>query len=113
MLVGRGVIEGTRVMEAETVRIATGNLFPDTLVSGGEFTTEGNRYGFGAGGLVGTGESAGLFGWAGAAGTVGMVHTGLELRMTLMTQYMPAESLQVQAQFPRIVLQDWMAMAAS
>ncbi|APE28247.1 serine hydrolase domain-containing protein [Aurantiacibacter gangjinensis] len=113
MLAGHGLIEGTRVMEEATVRTATSNLFPDTLVSGGGFRTGTEEYGFGAAGMVGSGPIEGVFGWAGAAGTVGLVQMNLGLRMNLMTQYMPAESMPVQTDFPRIVLRDAMAAATT
>ena len=41
-----------------------------------------------------------------AAGTVGMVHMGLGLRLGLMAQYMPLEQYNVHLNFPRIVLDD-------
>ncbi|MFB0610928.1 serine hydrolase domain-containing protein [Aurantiacibacter poecillastricola] len=106
MLAGRGEIEGTRVASEAAVRLATSNLFPETLASDGAFTSNGRTFGFGAGGLVGQGETEGLFGWFGAAGTVGLVNLEWGLRHNLMTQYMPAEAYGVQADFPQVVAQD-------
>ncbi|MWV28491.1 serine hydrolase domain-containing protein [Aurantiacibacter rhizosphaerae] len=106
MLAGYGEIEGKRVASETAVRLATSNLFPETLASNGGFETGGRSFGFGAGGLVGTGDTEGLFGWFGAAGTVGLVNMKWGLRHNLMTQYMPAETYQVQQQFPLMVAQD-------
>ena len=110
MVANLGEIDGTRVISEENVRLGTSDLFPDTLVEGGGFTGSGQEYGFGAGGLVGRGEMAGLFGWFGAAGTAGLAYMPLRLRMTMMTQYMPQDALPMQAEFPRTVLQDVAAM---
>ena len=106
MLVGRGVIEGTQVASEAAVALATSDLFPETLAANGGFERNGRRFGFGAGGLVGTGDAAGLFGWFGAAGTVGLVNTNWGLRHTLMTQYMPADAYDVQGDFPLAVARD-------
>lgn len=110
MLAGRGEIEGTRVASEAAVQMATSNLFPDTLVQGGGFSTNGRQFGFGAGGLVGTGDAEGLFGWFGAAGTAGLVNMKYGLRHNLMTQYMPAEAYDVQSDFPEVVARDAMRM---
>ncbi len=113
MLGNLGEIDGTRVMSEEAVRLGTSNLFPDSLVSGGGFVNDGTEYGFGAGGLAGRGEAAGLFGWFGAAGTAGLVNMDYALRMTMMTQYMPQESLPLPSEFPRNVGRDALAMLAN
>lgn len=113
MLAGWGEIEGTRVASEEAVRLATSDLFPDTLASNGGFSTNGRSFGFGAGGLVGRGDSEGLFGWFGAAGTVGLVNMQWGLRHSLMTQYMPADSYEVQGEFPLLVARDAMRMLPS
>ena len=109
MLAGRGEIGGVRVMSQAAVAMGTSDLFPDTLVAGGGFSANGTQFGFGAGGLVGKGMAAGLYGWFGAAGTVGLVNTNFGLRHNLMTQYMPAESYEVQTQFPLAVAADAVA----
>lgn len=106
MLAGLGEIDGVRVMSEAAVRMGTSNLFPDTLASNGGFSTGGRSFGFGAGGLVGRSDAEGLFGWFGAAGTAGLVNMRYGLRHSLMTQYMPAESYDVQSQFPIVVAQD-------
>ncbi len=106
MLAGYGMIDGTRVVSEPAVRLATSNLFPDTLASDGGFNSGGRSFGFGAGGLVGTGQAEGLFGWFGAAGTAGLVNMKWGLRHNLMTQYMPSTELPVQNEFPLVVAAD-------
>jgi CubicO group peptidase (beta-lactamase class C family) len=92
MLLGYGMIDGTRVMSEEAVRVGTSNLLPATADTTGTFI-EGQ--GHGAGGRV-AGQS---FGWGGAAGTLAAVDFGLGLRSTLFTQYMPAEAYPIRAEF--------------
>ncbi|RIV89283.1 serine hydrolase domain-containing protein [Aurantiacibacter zhengii] len=111
MLAGRGVIEDTQVTSAAAVDLATSDLFPETLASNGRFQRNGRSFGFGAGGLVGTGETEGLFGWFGAAGTVGLVNKRWGLRHTLMTQYMPVDAYDVQGDFPLAVANDMARLA--
>ena len=110
MLAGFGEIEGQRVMSEPAVRVATSNLFPDTLAPDGGFSSGDRVFGFGAGGMVGLGDAAGLFGWFGAAGTAGLVNLKAGLRQTFMTQYMPAD-MDMQTAFPLAVAADAAAMA--
>ncbi len=112
MLAGYGEIDGVRVMSEAAVRMGASDLFPETLASNGRFTANGQTFGFGAAGLVGQGNTAGLYGWFGAAGTVGLVNLQAGLRHTLMTQYMPAENYDVQSRFPVAVAQDAMRLAS-
>ena len=106
MLAGLGTINGRRVMDADCVRIAASDLLPDTLAPDGGFASGGRQFGYGAGGLVGRGDAAGLFGWFGAAGTAGLVNLNNGLRHNLMTQYMPAESYDLQTAFPLAAAMD-------
>ncbi len=106
MLANGGEIDGVRVMDAATVQLATSELSPDTLARGGGFSFGGDEFGFGAGGLVGRGQTDGLFGWFGMAGTCGLVNLKLGLRHNLMTQYMPAEIYPVYQDFPTNVAAD-------
>jgi CubicO group peptidase (beta-lactamase class C family) len=66
--------------------------------------------GFGAGGRVGLGETAGTYGWGGAAGTVGFADFKHGLRATMMTQYMPGESYPLTNEFNQAVRADLMSM---
>ncbi|MCB2067247.1 MAG: beta-lactamase family protein, partial [Erythrobacter sp.] len=113
MLAMRGAVGGTQVASEAAVAMATRDLFPDTLASNGGFSTSGMAFGFGAGGLVGRGATEGLFGWFGAAGTVGLVNLRHGLRHNLMTQYMLSDAYPVQADFPRLVAADALVQAAS
>lgn len=109
MLAGFGEIDGTRIMAEETVRLATSDLFADTVPDAGRFQFGERSFGFGAGGLVGTGEAEGLFGWFGAAGTCGLVNMKWGLRHNLMTQYMPSQVYGLQNEFPVMVAGDAIA----
>lgn len=105
-----GELDGARVLKPETVALATSDLLPDTLRPDGGFATGGRAFGFGAGGLVGRGDAAGLFGWFGAAGTCGLVNMRYRLRHTLMTQYMPSGAYGLQNEFPLAVAADAAAL---
>jgi CubicO group peptidase (beta-lactamase class C family) len=106
MLANGGELDGSRVLAADTVALATSDLFPATLAPTGGFSTGGRAFGFGAGGMVGRGDAAGLFGWFGAAGTCGLVNLKHRLRQTLMTQYMPSPAYPLQNDFPLAVAAD-------
>lgn len=103
MLVGKGMLDGTRVMAEATVRLATSNLLPESASTEGTWVA---GEGFGAGGRV-TGSA---FGWGGAAGTAAFVDIDSGLRAALFTQYMPAEAYTIQRTFPDLVRQDLAAM---
>jgi len=107
MVLGLGAFRGTRVMSEAAVRLGTSTLMPDTLAAGGEYNA---AWDFGAGGRVGKGEHAGAYGWAGAAGTIGFVHSGLNLRAGLVTQYMPQMAYPLIDEFPAAILADLAAM---
>jgi CubicO group peptidase (beta-lactamase class C family) len=103
MLAGYGSIEGTRVMTEAAVRLGTSNLFPGTLSPDDEFS---KTYDYGAGGRIGRGAEAGIYGWFGAAGTCGLVDMKRGLRHSLYTQYMPAQAYPVYEAFPAAVARD-------
>ena len=54
---------------------------------------------YGAGGRVGLGEDAGMFGWSGAAGTLFFVQRRICLRAALFAQFMPPEIYPLQKEF--------------
>jgi CubicO group peptidase (beta-lactamase class C family) len=109
MLVNLGASGHTRVMSEAAVRMGTSNLLPaaadltGTGVAGQQF---------GAGGIVGTGKDEGLYGWSGAAGTIGFAQMKLGLRSSLYVQYMPQDKLPILKEFPKAVGADLTAMAA-
>ena len=113
MLGNYGVIDGTRVMSEPAVRLATSDLFADTMANGGGFQFGAMRFGYGAGGLVGTGIAAGLFGWFGAASTCGLVNMKNGLRHNLMTQAMGMPQDGLQQEFPFAVAADAARQSAS
>lgn len=110
MLLGLGAIDGTRVMSAAAVRLATSNLLPDTA-SVESTWVEGE--GFGAGGRVGLGDNEGTYGWGGAASTAAFVHFGADLRAGVYTQLMVQGENAVQAAFPKAVRKDLADMATA
>ncbi len=109
MLVNLGTSDSTRVMSPAAVRMGTSNLLPATADLTGTWVA-GQQ--FGAGGVVGTGKDEGLYGWSGAAGTMGFAQMKLGLRTSLYVQYMPTEKLPILKEFPKAVGADLTAMAA-
>ena len=103
MLLGYGKIDGRRVMGELAVRVGTSNLLPKSVDTAGSWI-EGE--GHGAGGRS-TGTS---FGWGGAAGTLASVDFGLDMRVGLFTQYMPAEAYSIRADFLSAIEQDLTVM---
>jgi CubicO group peptidase (beta-lactamase class C family) len=108
MLLGLGGIDGRRVMSERAVRLGMSDLFPDTLSPDDEYA---RTWGFGAGGRVGRGEEEGVFGWAGAAGTIGFVDRKRGLRAGLYTQYMPFDAYPLLEEFPAAIRADLAAQA--
>ena len=66
MLANLGQVDGRRIISEAAVRQGTGNLLP-AGVAGPAMMSPASE--FGAGGRVGVGPEAGIYGWAGAAGT--------------------------------------------
>ena len=109
MLLGEGETDGVRILKPETARLAMSNLLPADASTRNSFV-EGE--GFGAGGRVSlptspTGE--GVFGWGGAAGTIGFVDRKRGCRVGGYAQYMPAEALPFQRDFGKNFYKDVMA----
>ena len=100
MIVNGGLHGSKRIMKEETVRLATSNLLPQEADTTGTWIAPN---GFGAGGISGTGANEGLYGWSGAAGTIGMCNTKLKLRTGLYVQYMPQDKLPILSDFPKAV----------
>lgn len=108
MLAGLGEIDGTRVMPAEAVRLGTSNLLPAGVEGPALMMPKSD---FGAGGRVGIGEEAGIYGWAGAAGTVGMVDVSRGLRSSIFLQFMPPDALPILNEFQHALRSDVMRLA--
>ncbi len=96
MLTDYGMVGGTRVMSEHAIRLGTSDLLPPALVSVSPY---GEPMGFGAGGRVGQDRDAGIYGWSGAAGTVGFVSFRTGLRAGLWVQYMPSRALPIEREF--------------
>lgn len=106
MLLGEGETGGVRVMAADTARLAMSNLLDDSVDRKGTFI---DGQGFGAGGRVSLPSSPGgegIFGWAGAAGTIGFVHRRLGYRAAGYTQIMPPDAVPFQAKFGETFFRD-------
>ena len=70
------------------------------------------KSGFGAGGRAGlTGAEAGVYGWAGAAGTVAMVDTVHGTRSAIYAQFMPPNAVPLLGEFQHALRADLMALA--
>ncbi|MBS3927689.1 MAG: beta-lactamase family protein [Sphingomonadales bacterium] len=109
MLVNYGLLDGKRVMSEAAVRLGTSNLLPEGADLTGTWVAGQH---FGAGGIVGTGKDEGLFGWSGAAGTIGFAQMKMALRTSLYVQYMPQNRLPILSEFPKAVGADLTAMQA-
>ncbi len=108
MIGGLGALEGTRVMSEAAIRKATSNLLPPSVKSAGIIGQSIEA--FGAGGRVGTGAEAGIFGWSGAAGTVGMVDMRSGLTSAIYAQFMPPQALEVLPEFQQALRADATAL---
>jgi CubicO group peptidase (beta-lactamase class C family) len=107
MLAQFGQIDGKRVLSERAVRLGTSNLLPAGVTGPAIMGPVG---GFGAGGRVGLGPEAGIYGWAGAAGTVGMVDMVHGLRSQIFTQFMPADAVALLPEFQTALKADVMAL---
>ncbi|MDG2002015.1 MAG: serine hydrolase [Novosphingobium sp.] len=107
MLANFGTIGNERVMGELAVRVGTRNLLPDG-VEGPAMMSPASH--FGAGGRVGIGAEAGVYGWAGAAGTVGMVDMKHGLTSSIFVQFMPPNGLPLLTEFQQALKADIMAL---
>lgn len=107
MLAQFGMIDGRRVLGERAVRTGTQDLLPAGVTIPAGF---GGTAGFGAGGRVGKGAESGIFGWSGAAGTVGMVDMIHALRSQIFVQFMPPDALGLLPEFQTALKADVMAL---
>lgn len=108
MIGGLGALDGKRVMSEAAVRTGTSNLLPAAVPTGNIMGMKLDA--FGAGGRVGTGPEAGIFGWSGAAGTVGMVDMRSGLTSAIYAQFMPPNALDVLPEFQQALRADATAL---
>jgi CubicO group peptidase (beta-lactamase class C family) len=102
-----GTIDGRRVLAESAVRSGTSDLLPPDVTMPAGF---GGPAGFGAGGRVGKGAEAGIYGWSGAAGTVGMVDMVRGLRSQIFVQFMPPNALPLLPEFQAALKADVLAL---
>ena len=103
MLLGYGLLDGRRVMNESAVRLGTSNLLPAAV---GQTKVWEALSGFGAGGRVGLGNDAGVFGWSGLAGTVGFVNYRAGATAGLWVQYIPSSAFPLGPEFRAAVRAD-------
>jgi CubicO group peptidase (beta-lactamase class C family) len=108
MLADLGMAGRERVMSERAVRVGTGNLLPEGVA--GPVTNTGLPSDFGAGGRVGKGAEQGIFGWAGAAGTVGAVDMRSGIRTGIYAQFMPPNSNNLLSEYQTALHQDVTAL---
>lgn len=107
MLAGYGQIDGRRVIPEAAVREGTGNLLPPGVAGPAMMSAPSA---FGAGGRVGLGPEAGIFGWAGAAGTVGTVDMRRGIRSGIYVQFMPPNANTLLSEYQQALHADVMAL---
>lgn len=107
MLAGYGAIDGKRVIPEDMVRQGTSNLLPPG-VKGPAMMAEPSE--FGAGGRVGIGVESGIYGWAGAAGTVGTVDMKRGIRSGIFVQFMPPTATNLLSEYQHAIRSDVVAM---
>ena len=108
MLANEGHHGKERVMGELAVRVGTGNLLPEG-VAGPSMMAPSSQ--FGAGGRVGIGPESGIYGWAGAAGTVGTVDMRRGIRSSIFVQFMPPTSNSLLPEYQRALQADVQALA--
>lgn len=107
MLGNYGTVGGKRVMGELAVRVGTSNLLPEGVKGPAMMGPESL---FGAGGRVGIGREAGIFGWAGAAGTVATVDMRRGIRSAIFLQFMPPTGLPVLSEYQAALSADVAAL---
>lgn len=113
MLINEGSLDGARILNPATARLAMSNLVPpgaDTTALQAISDLDG-AMGFGAGGSVYLedgpgGAGKGTYGWGGAAGTIGWVDPKNRIRGTLMVNYFPAEHWPLRTEITRAIYAD-------
>jgi CubicO group peptidase (beta-lactamase class C family) len=107
MLAQGGRLGRDRIMSEAAVALGTSDLLPPEIETRGTFARGG---GFGAGGRVGRGAEAGIFGWSGAAGTVATVDMKRGIRAQIFAQFMPPDALPLLAEYQSALHGDVMAL---
>ena len=77
---------------------------------GGAVASPNAPSGFGAGGRVGLGAEDGIYGWAGAAGTVATVDMKRGIRSGIYVQFMPPTANSLLSEYQQALHADVMAL---
>jgi CubicO group peptidase (beta-lactamase class C family) len=107
MLANYGKANGRQVIPEAAVRQGTGNLLPPGVAGPAMMSAAS---GFGAGGRVGLGAEAGIYGWAGAAGTVATVDMKRGIRSGIYVQFMPPTANALLGEYQQALHADVMAL---
>jgi CubicO group peptidase (beta-lactamase class C family) len=107
MLANYGTFNGKRIMSEAAVRMGTSNLLPPGVAGPAMMSDKSD---FGAGGRVGIGAEAGLYGWAGAAGTVGTVDMKRGIRSGIYVQFMPPNANSLLTDYRQAIRADIMGL---
>jgi CubicO group peptidase (beta-lactamase class C family) len=107
MLLGRGELDGVRLLGRKTVELMTANHLPEEVHP---FDDPASGFGLGGSVLMDLGRSqklgsVGNFGWGGAANTNFWIDPVEDLTGILMLQYMPSGTYPVEADFRNLVYQ--------
>ena len=110
MLADLGQAGGKRIIPEAAVRMGTGNLLPAGVAGPALMAPTSN---FGAGGRVGIGAEEGVFGWAGAAGTVGSVDMKRAVRSGIYVQFMPPNANSLLGDYQKALHADLAALVGA
>ena len=108
MLLNKGVLDGVRLLRADTVETMTANRLPESILK-----ARGGTMGWGIANVnvvldpaaVSYPANRGEYGWDGSAGTIFWVDPGLEMVTLLMTQSAPANPDALRQRFKTLVQQ--------
>jgi CubicO group peptidase (beta-lactamase class C family) len=107
MLANYGKVGSRQVIPADAVRTGTSNLLPPGVAGPAMMSAAS---GFGAGGRVGLGAEDGIYGWAGAAGTVATVDMKRGIRSGIYVQFMPPTANSLLSEYQQALHADVMAL---
>jgi CubicO group peptidase (beta-lactamase class C family) len=99
MLLGKGELDGIRILRAETVETMTRNGLSDAVLA-----ARGGSMGWGLGN-VNVALDGGEYGWDGTAGTIFWIDPARDMITILMTQSVPANPDSLRQRFKAIVAQ--------
>jgi CubicO group peptidase (beta-lactamase class C family) len=97
MLLGKGALDGVRILRAETVETMTRNGLSDAVLA-----ARGGSMGWGLGN-VNVALDGGEYGWDGTAGTIFWIDPARDTIAILMTQSVPANPDSLRQRFKAIV----------